>query len=486
MNYILVLFACIFVNNVIFTQVYGTCPFLGVSKKTDQAIGMGLAVTFVMLAATAVTWPIQYYLLNRFDLAYLQTLTFILVIATLVQFIEMVLKKYIPALHASLGVYLPLITTNCAVLGVTVDNISADYSFLTALITAVGSGLGFLLAMLLFAIVRGRIEKNNVTKSWDGLPLTLAAAAIVSVCFRGFDGVMSVPTAAEAPELYHGGETSSYTAGALQDILLAVLVVTVVGVVCAGLLMLAARYMTVKEDERFPKVRALLPGANCGACGYPGCDGYAQALLSGDVPVNKCIPGADDVASALADFLGKDFEDVVEQVAIIRCEGDCNVTKVKCDYHGIETCAAAKLQYGSQKACSWGCIGFGDCVKVCPQNAICIVDGIARVDSRACIGCGLCASKCPQSLIEMISDKERNFVICNNRDSGAVTRQACSVGCIGCKKCEKVCPSGAIKVENNLARINQSLCVDCGKCVENCPVGAIANRDISGWHRQKR
>ncbi len=178
------------VNNYVLAQFLGICPFLGVSKKLDQATGMSIAVIFVMLLATAVTWPIQYYVLNPNGLAYMQTIVFILVIAALVQLVEIVLKKYIPALHASLGVYLPLITTNCAVLGVCISNITAEYSFVQALFNSLGSGLGFFLAMVLFSGVRGRMENNNCPACFKGLPITLIAAAILSCSFFGFAGVV--------------------------------------------------------------------------------------------------------------------------------------------------------------------------------------------------------------------------------------------------------------------------------------------------------
>ena len=178
------------VNNYVLAQFLGICPFLGVSKKLDQATGMSIAVIFVMLLATAVTWPIQYYVLNPNGLAYMQTIVFILVIAALVQLVEIVLKKYIPALHKSLGVYLPLITTNCAVLGVCISNITAGYSFLHAMTNSFGSGLGFFLAMVLFSGVRGRMENNNCPACFKGLPITLIAAAILSCSFFGFAGVV--------------------------------------------------------------------------------------------------------------------------------------------------------------------------------------------------------------------------------------------------------------------------------------------------------
>ncbi|MBE5818071.1 MAG: electron transport complex protein RnfA [Clostridiales bacterium] len=187
---IIILMSSVLVNNYVLSKFLGICPFLGVSKKLDQATGMGVAVTFVMLLATAVTWPIQIYVLNRFGLEYLQTIVFILVIATLVQFVELVLKKYIPSLHKSLGVYLPLITTNCAVLGVTVNNIQDGYGFLESMVSSLGCGLGFLLAMVLFSGVRERMEKSNPPKAFEGLPITLVAAAIVSLAFYGFAGIV--------------------------------------------------------------------------------------------------------------------------------------------------------------------------------------------------------------------------------------------------------------------------------------------------------
>ncbi len=187
---IAIMMTSVLVNNYVLSKFLGICPFLGVSKKTDQAVGMGVSVTFVMLIATAATWPIQHYLLNRFELEYMQTIVFILVIATLVQFVEMVLKKHMPALHKSLGVYLPLITTNCAVLGVTVNNIKDGFNFVESMVNSLGCGLGFMLAMVLFAGVREKMEKADPPESFKGLPITLVAASIVSLAFYGFAGIV--------------------------------------------------------------------------------------------------------------------------------------------------------------------------------------------------------------------------------------------------------------------------------------------------------
>ncbi|MBR2042529.1 MAG: electron transport complex protein RnfA [Oscillospiraceae bacterium] len=187
---LIIIMSAVLVDNYVLSKFLGICPFLGVSKKSDQAVGMGVSVIFVMLVATAATWPIQTYLLDPNELGYLQTIVFILVIAALVQFVEIFLKKFIPALHRSLGVYLPLITTNCAVLGVTINNITAEYSFVESMASSLGCGLGFLLAMWLFAGVRNRLEEADAPECFKGIPITLVAASIVSVAFMGFGGII--------------------------------------------------------------------------------------------------------------------------------------------------------------------------------------------------------------------------------------------------------------------------------------------------------
>ncbi len=195
---IAIIMTAVLVNNYVLSQFLGICPFLGVSKKLDQASGMSIAVIFVMVLATAVTYPIQYFVLNPNGLGYLQTIVFILVIAALVQLVEIILKKYIPALHASLGVYLPLITTNCAVLGVCISNVDSylvegaafGISFVHALFNSFGSGLGFFLAMVLFAGVRTRVERCNCPECFKGMPITLLSASILSVSFMGFAGLV--------------------------------------------------------------------------------------------------------------------------------------------------------------------------------------------------------------------------------------------------------------------------------------------------------
>lgn len=275
-----------------------------------------------------------------------------------------------------------------------------------------------------------------------------------------------------------------------MDILIATLIVAGIGLVCAIMLVLAAKFFAVSEDETEKQIRECLPGANCGACGYAGCDGYAKALAESKdgepIKSNLCIPGADAVAKQIAEILGVEFEDVIEQVAVIHCYGDCEHTAHKMDYVGIRSCEAAKTMYGGEGKCTFGCIGLGDCVKVCPQDAICLENGMAHIDTRKCIGCGLCVRTCPRGIISLMADVESVLVTCNNKDKGAVARQKCSNACIGCKKCEKNCPTGAIKVVDNLATIDYSLCTKCEECAKNCPVGCILVSDFNGIHNAKK
>ena len=189
-GYLTILLGIILVNNYVLAQFLGICPFLGVSKKLDSAVGMGVAVTFVMVLATAATWPIM-QALNNLNIAYLQTIVFILIIAALVQFVEMALKKFIPSLHKALGVYLPLITTNCAVLGVCISNIDSGYNYLESLVNSFGAGVGFLLAMVIFSGMRSKLEGNNdIPAPFQGVPITLTTAALLSLAFMGFGGLV--------------------------------------------------------------------------------------------------------------------------------------------------------------------------------------------------------------------------------------------------------------------------------------------------------
>jgi len=258
----------------------------------------------------------------------------------------------------------------------------------------------------------------------------------------------------------------------INDILIAFAVVGGVGLIAAVLLALASHFLFVKEDETVTKLRDVLPGVNCGACGYTGCDEYAKALADG-AKTNLCVPGADAVSQKISDILGVEFVDVIEKAAFVRCNGNTNDTERPNVYDGIPTCKAATMVYGGPNACKYSCLGCGDCAAACPVDAICVVDGIAHVNRKICIGCGLCAERCPKGIIELSPQIAKVAVMCSSCDKGAVARKKCKNACIGCKKCELNCPEKAITVKDNLANIDYTKCTSCGKCAEVCPTGCI-------------
>jgi len=255
---------------------------------------------------------------------------------------------------------------------------------------------------------------------------------------------------------------------------IAIIVVTGIGIICAVVLAVASKVMAVEVDERIPAVRECLPGANCGGCGFPGCDGYAAALVEDpELELTLCAAGGAAAAEAMGKVLGRTAGAMVPKLALVHCKGDCKVTKNKMDYTGIETCKAAKLLFGTPGQCTFGCIGLGDCTKVCTEDAICLENGIAHIDPRKCIGCGACVKTCPNAVISLIPADADVKIACSNKDKGAVARKKCSAGCIGCGLCMKKCPNEAIKVVNNLAVIDYDKCTNCGTCKEACPSKCI-------------
>ena len=261
----------------------------------------------------------------------------------------------------------------------------------------------------------------------------------------------------------------------MTDILIALAVVGVVGLAAGILLGVISHFFAVEKGKTLKAISACLPGVNCGACGYRGCDDYANALSHGKAEPNLCVPGGEKTAQALGALLGVEVEAPRDVVAFVGCNGNCEATSKKAVYEGIQSCRSAALVYGGPGSCRFSCIGYGDCAEVCPTGAICMRDGIAHVDTSKCIGCGLCEKTCPKKIISMVGQQTTCVVMCSNRDKGAEARRVCKNACIGCKKCEKACEFGAIKVEGNLARIDYSICQSCGKCAESCPTGAIKN-----------
>lgn len=256
---------------------------------------------------------------------------------------------------------------------------------------------------------------------------------------------------------------------ALIQILIAVGVMAVIALVVGLLLAVAAKKFAVEKDERIEKIEGLLPGANCGGCGYAGCSAYAAAMVEKGEAPNRCAAGGPAVASAVAEILGVVSEDTQRMRAQVMCSGAKGLAARKYKYTGLEDCySVAKLGNGP-KECPWGCIGLGSCVKACPFGAIKIEHGVAVVEYEKCKACGVCVSTCPRHIIKLVPYDSDIWVGCTDRNKGAVTRGYCKVGCIGCGLCAKVCNAGAITVEDNHAVIDYSKCVGCGACVEKCP-----------------
>lgn len=254
-----------------------------------------------------------------------------------------------------------------------------------------------------------------------------------------------------------------------------VLIFAVLGILAGTLLTVASKVFEVKTDERIEAAAAALPQINCGSCGYSGCSDYAEAVVTKGAPCTACKPGGSQTAAKLAEIMGISAQEVESEVAFVRCKGDCNVTKHKYVFDGVPSCAASNRFFNGSKECSSGCLGYGDCVKVCPRNAISIIDRIAVIDPAVCIGCGLCAKECPNNLIVVRRASQVFETACSSIDPGKITRKTCKVGCIGCGICMRKCPEKAITVSENHASIDYSKCSGCGICQQSCPMKAIVN-----------
>lgn len=265
----------------------------------------------------------------------------------------------------------------------------------------------------------------------------------------------------------------------MNIILITTLVITVIGIIVGAGLVYTGKKFEVKTDPREAAIRECLPGNNCGACGFAGCDAVAAAIVKGEAPVNVCPVGGAPVTELVGEIMGVSAEAQETRVAFVRCKGSCDVTHNQGNYIGIDDCRAAALNGINVTDCDYGCLGFGSCVKVCPNFAINVKNGVAVVNKYKCVGCGLCVSACPRGLIELVPETKLVRVQCSNKERGLIVKKVCSAGCIGCTLCTRQCESGAITCEDNLAHVNYALCTQCGKCVEKCPAKVITPPDPS-------
>ena len=256
----------------------------------------------------------------------------------------------------------------------------------------------------------------------------------------------------------------------MTTILYSIAVLGALGAVFGAVLAFAAKIFHVEVDPKEAAIRECLAGANCGGCGYPGCDGYAKAVAAGEAPTNKCVAGGAATAAKVAEIMGVSAGDAVKMVAFVPCSGTHENAEARFNYNGPQDCRAAMLFGGkSNKMCTFACIGLGNCVKACQFDAMHIVNGVAKVDRMNCVGCGACAEACPKSIVKLIPESQRVMPACSSQDKGAVVMKACKVGCIGCMKCQRECPADAIVVKDNLAVLDPEKCVQCGHCADICP-----------------
>ena len=256
----------------------------------------------------------------------------------------------------------------------------------------------------------------------------------------------------------------------VTGIILAAVIVGGTGLFIGVFLGIAGKKFAVEVDEREEAILGVLPGNNCGGCGYAGCSGLAAAIVKGEAEVGGCPVGGAPVAAKIGEIMGIAAGEQVHQVAFVKCAGTCDKAKQEYEYHGLKDCTMVNMmQDGGPKACNYGCLEEGSCVKACPFGAIDVVNGVAVVDKEACKACGKCVAKCPKHLIELVPYDQTTFVQCSSHSKGKAVTSACEVGCIGCKKCEKTCPNGAITVDNFCAHVDYSKCTNCGACKEACP-----------------
>lgn len=261
----------------------------------------------------------------------------------------------------------------------------------------------------------------------------------------------------------------------IQGILTPVLFIGGIGLIFGIVLGIAAKKFAVPVDERVEAVRECLPGANCGGCGFAGCDAMAKAIVNGESLVNGCPVCNSEQVAAISQVMGMTAESGAKKVAVVRCKGNLDNAKMKYEYVGIQSCKDAALVGGGPKMCAYGCLGLGTCAAVCPFGAIYMENGLPVVDKEKCVGCGACQRECPRQVIHVLPVSTSYHVSCVSQDKGKAVKDNCAVGCIGCGLCARQCESGAITVANNFATIDPEKCVGCGKCMDKCPTKAISN-----------
>lgn len=259
----------------------------------------------------------------------------------------------------------------------------------------------------------------------------------------------------------------------VESILYPVLVVSVIGLLAGLLLSLVSYFIETDNNEMVTDIVDILPGANCAACGYAGCEDYAKAIVESSAETNLCVPGGNNVAEQISDLMGTEFDELDDNVAYVKCNGKIDNSREKLIYRGVNSCKGASMMFGGKDNCIYACEGFGDCISACAYDAITINDGIAVIDINRCTGCGQCVVKCPKELIQLTLRDDKALMLCSNTEKGNVTRKICSEGCIACGLCVKSCNYDAIKVENNMAVVDESKCTACGSCVEVCPVKVL-------------
>lgn len=260
----------------------------------------------------------------------------------------------------------------------------------------------------------------------------------------------------------------------VTGIIIAAAVVGILGILIGIFLGIASEKFKVEVDEKEILVRNELPGNNCGGCGYAGCDALAKAIAAGQAEVGACPVGGASTAEKIGVIMGVAGGTAEKKVAFVKCKGTCDKTKVQYNYYGVDDCKKVSVVPGAgEKACTYGCMGYGSCVKACAFDAIHVVDGVAVVDKEKCVACGKCVSSCPNHLIELVPYKAEHLVQCSSHDKGKDVKSVCESGCIGCTLCTKQCEFDAIHMEDNLAVIDYEKCTNCGKCAEKCPVKVI-------------